>query len=243
MDPIVEIVAAAEREVLAHTIESTRGLRACLCLHGGEMRLPQMQEEAVRRRLYRYMGERYGTELEGTLRCTRTCIGAGRITSDDELRRYLTHVAVSLVRSRDFDLVINDLLTEARQTELYCLIDKSRSRLAGERPNCASPTKNEGAHSMTSAYLLPTVHLAITRTAVWAFFVALSLITIECIVIARSNRFQQRSGPAGAPNWFNLPSIGQVFRCLPALIHALNKRISAPSGLQIDVDNLAIQRA
>ena len=30
MDPIVEIVEAAEREVLAHTIESTRGLRAYL---------------------------------------------------------------------------------------------------------------------------------------------------------------------------------------------------------------------
>lgn len=41
---------------------------------------------------------------------------------------------------------------------------------------------------MTSAYLLPTVHLAITRNAVWAFLVALSLIAIECIVIARSNR-------------------------------------------------------
>lgn len=134
MDPIVEIVEAAEREVLAHTIESTRGLRAYLSLHGGEMRLLEMQEEAIRRGLYRYMGDRYGAELEGTLRRTRTCIAAGRITTDEDLRLYLTHVAVSLVRFRDLELVINDLLIEARQTGLYCLITHSRSRLAGQRP-------------------------------------------------------------------------------------------------------------
>lgn len=51
MDPIVEIVDAAEREVLAHTIESTRGLRAFLCQHGGEEQLSPLQEAAVRRGL------------------------------------------------------------------------------------------------------------------------------------------------------------------------------------------------
>lgn len=44
---------------------------------------------------------------------------------------------------------------------------------------------------MTAAYLLPTVHLAINSTAVWAFFVALSLITVQCILLARSNRQSQ----------------------------------------------------
>ena len=68
MNAIVEIVEAAEREVLAHTIESTRGLRAYLCEHGGEARLSHLQEEAVRRGLYRYMGQRYA-ELLGTVLC------------------------------------------------------------------------------------------------------------------------------------------------------------------------------
>ena len=44
MNPIVEIVEAAEREVLAHTIESTRGLRAYLCLSGSEEELGPLQE-------------------------------------------------------------------------------------------------------------------------------------------------------------------------------------------------------
>lgn len=59
MKPIVEMIEAAEREVLAHTIESTRGLRAFFCQHGGEELMSSLQEEAVRRGLYRYMGQRY----------------------------------------------------------------------------------------------------------------------------------------------------------------------------------------
>ena len=59
MKPIVEILDAAEREMLAHTIESTRGLRAFFCQHGGEEVLSALQVEAVRRGLYRYMGQRY----------------------------------------------------------------------------------------------------------------------------------------------------------------------------------------
>ena len=60
MDPIVEIVEAAEREVLAHTIESTRGLRAYLCLHGRETELGLGDEGAVRRGDFRVHGGRYG---------------------------------------------------------------------------------------------------------------------------------------------------------------------------------------
>jgi len=46
---------------------------------------------------------------------------------------------------------------------------------------------------MKSAYLLPTVHIALTHSVVWAFFVALSLLAIECVVIARSNRQPRRA--------------------------------------------------
>ena len=48
---------------------------------------------------------------------------------------------------------------------------------------------------MKSAYLLPTVHIALTHSVVWAFFVALSLLAIECVVIARSNRQPRRATP------------------------------------------------
>lgn len=122
MKPIVEIVEAAEREVLAHTIESTRGLRAFLCQHGGEEQLSLLQEEAVRRGLYRYMGECYAKELESMLSRTRQCIALGRIRTDDELRLYLIELAGSLVRYRDLALAINDLLIHARQTGVYSLL-------------------------------------------------------------------------------------------------------------------------
>ena len=121
MDQIVEIVEAAEREVLAHTIESTRGLRAYLYLHGEEAKLGLLQEEAVRRGLYRYMGECYAKELEATLLRTRRCIVLGRIKTNDELKIYLTDMAATLVRFRGFALVINDLATQARQTGLCSL--------------------------------------------------------------------------------------------------------------------------
>ena len=103
MDPIVEIVEAAEREVLAHTIESTRGLRAYFCLHGSEEVLGPLQEEAVRRGLYRYMGERYAQVLGTTLCRTRRCILSGRIETDDALKEYLRLTAETLVRFRDSD--------------------------------------------------------------------------------------------------------------------------------------------
>ncbi len=122
MNPIVEIVDAAEREVLAHTIESTRGLRAFLCQHGGEEQLSLLQEEAVRRGLYRYMGECYAMVLEGLLCRTRQCIAFGRIKTDDELRVYLLSLAGSLVRYRDLALAKNDLFIHARQTGLYSLL-------------------------------------------------------------------------------------------------------------------------
>ena len=128
MDPIVEIVEAAEREVLAHTIESTRGLRAYLCLHGSEGKLGLLQEEAVRRGLYRYMGERYAQVLGATLCRTRQCILSGRIQTEDALKQYLRRMAETLVRFRDLDLVIIDLLIEARQTGLYSLIALVRAR-------------------------------------------------------------------------------------------------------------------
>ena len=51
---------------------------------------------------------------------------------------------------------------------------------------------------MTPACLLPTVHVEITPSLVWAFFVALSLIVIECMILARSNpspRVQKRFAP------------------------------------------------
>lgn len=46
---------------------------------------------------------------------------------------------------------------------------------------------------MKSAYLLPTVHAALTQSVVWAFFVVLSLLAIEYVVIARSNRQPRRA--------------------------------------------------
>ena len=122
MNPIVEIVEAAEREVLAHTIESTRGLRTYFCEHGGEVRLSLLQDEAVRRGLYRYMGECYAKSLETVLCRTRQCISLGRIETEDELRHYLINLAPSLVRFRDLDLVVKDLLIEARQTGLFSLV-------------------------------------------------------------------------------------------------------------------------
>ena len=122
MNPIVEIVEAAEREVLAHTIESTRGLRAYLCQHGGEAQLTLLQEEAVRRGLYRYMGECYAKVLETMLCRTRQCIAFSQIKTDDELRVYLIDLAGSLVRYRDLALAKDDLLIHARQTGLYSLL-------------------------------------------------------------------------------------------------------------------------
>ena len=133
MKPIVEILEAAERAVLAHTIESTRGLRAYLCQHGGEAQLSLLQDEAVRRGLYRYMGQRYAELLETVLCRTRQCISLGRIKTEDELRHYLIDLAPSLVRFRDLDLVVKDLLIEARQTGLFSLVAQLAPRPAEER--------------------------------------------------------------------------------------------------------------
>jgi hypothetical protein len=154
MAPIVEIVEAAEREVLAHTIESTRGLRAYLCQHGGKERLSLLQEEAVRRGLYRYMGECYAKELEATLCRTRRCIALGRIKTDDELKFYLTDLAATLVRYRDLAPAINDLLIQARQTGVYSLLAHIR-RAAGitlnERPHDRNPDTQDLIRSATQA--------------------------------------------------------------------------------------------
>ncbi len=95
MKPIVEILDAAEREVLAHTIESTRGLRAFFCQHGGEEVLSALQVEAVRRGLYRYMGQRYAEAVEALLERTRQCIAFGRIRTEDQLKRYLVEACES----------------------------------------------------------------------------------------------------------------------------------------------------
>ena len=86
MKPLVEIVDAAEREVLAHNVESTRGLRAFFCQHGGEELLCSLQVEAVRRGLYRYMGQRYAEADEALLKRTRQCIAFGRIRTEDQLK-------------------------------------------------------------------------------------------------------------------------------------------------------------
>ncbi len=142
MNPIVEIVEAAEREVLAHTIESTRGLRAYLCEHGGETRLSLLQDEAVRRGLYRYMGERYAKLLDTVLCRTRQCIAFGRIRTEDELRLYLVDLAGSLVRYRDLALAINDLLIHARQTGLYSFL---ASTAAENQPHHGSPHDRDPA--------------------------------------------------------------------------------------------------
>ena len=142
MDPIVEIVEAAEREVLAHTIESTRGLRAYFCHHGGEAQLSLLQEEAVRRGLYRYMGECYTKLLETMLCRTRQCIALGRIRTDEELRLYLIDLAGSLVRYRDLALAINDLIIHARQTGVYSLL---ASTDAEYQPHHGSPNDRDPA--------------------------------------------------------------------------------------------------
>ena len=50
---------------------------------------------------------------------------------------------------------------------------------------------------MTPACLLSTVHLEITPSLVWAFFVALLLIATECLILARqyaSPQGQKRRG-------------------------------------------------
>ena len=122
MERIVEIVDAAEREVLAHHIESTRGLRAYLLQNGGEALLSSLQEEAVRRGLYRYMGQRYAEALKELLARTRQCIAFGRIRTEDQLKRYLVELAGSLVPYSDLDPAINDLLIHARQTGMYSLL-------------------------------------------------------------------------------------------------------------------------
>ena len=128
MKPIVEILDAAEREVLAHTIESTRGLRAFFCQHGGEEVLSALQVEAVRRGLYRYMGQRYAEAVEALLDRTRQCIAFGRIRTEDQLKRYLVELAKSLMPYSDLDRAINDLLIHARQTGLYSLLASTAAK-------------------------------------------------------------------------------------------------------------------
>ena len=142
MKPIVEMIEAAEREVLAHTIESTRGLRAFFCQHGGEQLMSSLQEEAVRRGLYRYMGQRYAGAVEVLLHRTRQCIAFGRIRTEDELRLYLVDLAGSLVRYRDLALAINDLLIHARQTGLYSFL---ASIAAENQPHHGSPHDRDPA--------------------------------------------------------------------------------------------------
>ncbi len=128
MKPLVEIVDAAEREVLAHNVESTRGLRAFFCQHGGEEVLSALQVEAVRRGLYRYMGQRYAEAVEALLERTRQCITFGRIRTEDQLKRYLVELAKSLVPYSDLDRAINDLLIHARQTGLYSLLASTAAK-------------------------------------------------------------------------------------------------------------------
>ena len=142
MERLVEIVDAAEREVLAHTVESTRGLRAFFCEHGGEEMLGSLQVEAVRRGLYRYMGQRYAEAVEELLARTRQCIAFGRIRTDDQLRRYLVELAASLVPYSDLALAINDLLIHARQTGMYLLL---ASTAAKNLPHHGSPHDRDPA--------------------------------------------------------------------------------------------------
>ena len=122
MEPIADVVRAAKGEVLAHNIESTRGLHAYLLLHGGETGVAALQEEAVRQGLYLYMGLVYSRALRAALDQARRCILARRITADGELRHYLENVALTLEHYRDLDLVENDLLIDARQMGLYSLM-------------------------------------------------------------------------------------------------------------------------
>lgn len=142
MKPIVEILDAAEREVLAHTIESTRGLRAFFCQHGGEEVLSALQVEAVRRGLYRYMGQRYAEAVEALLERTRQCIAFGRIRTEDQLKRYLVELARSLVPYSDLDRAVNDLLIHSRQTGLYSLL---ASTAANNLPHHGSPYDRDPA--------------------------------------------------------------------------------------------------
>ncbi len=142
MEPIVEMIDAAEREVLAHTIESTRGLRAFFCQHRGEELMSSLQEEAVRRGLYRYMGQRYAEAVEVLLHRTRQCIAFGRIRTENELRLYLVDLAGSLGRYSDRALAINDLPIRARQTGLYSFL---ASTAAENQPYHASPHEGDPA--------------------------------------------------------------------------------------------------
>lgn len=142
MERLVEIVDAAEREVLAHNVESTRGLRAFFCQHGGEELMSSIQEEAVRRGLYRYMGQRYAEAVKELLARTRQCIAFGRIRTDDQLKRYLGELAASLVAYSDLDLAINDLLIHARQTGMYSLL---ASTAAKNLPHHGSPYDRDPA--------------------------------------------------------------------------------------------------
>ena len=64
---------------------------------------------------------------------TRQCISLGRIKTEDELSHYLINLAPSLVRFRDLDLVVKDLLIEARQTGLFSLVSQLAPRPAEER--------------------------------------------------------------------------------------------------------------
>ncbi len=142
MERLVEIVDAAEREVLAHNVQSTRGLRAFFCEHGGEAMLGSLQAEAVRRGLYRYMGQRYAEAAKELLARTRQCIAFGRIRTEDHLKRSLVELAASLVAYGDLDIAINDLLIHARQTGLYSLL---ASTAAENLPHYGSPYDRDSA--------------------------------------------------------------------------------------------------
>ena len=142
MERLVEIVDAAEQEVLAHTVESTRGLRAFFCEHGGEAMLGSLQIEAVRRGLYRYMGQRYAEAVKELLARTHQCIAFGHIRTEDQLKRYLVELAASLMPYSDLDLAINDLLIHARQTGMYSLL---ASTAAENLPHHGSPYDRDPA--------------------------------------------------------------------------------------------------
>lgn len=153
MKPIVEILDAAEREVLAHTIESTRGLRAFFCQHGGEEVLSALQVEAVRRGLYRYMGQRYAEAVEALLERTRQCIALRRIRTEEQLKGYLVELAESLVPYSDLNLAINDLLIHARQTGMYSLLASTAAEnlLHHGSPYDRDPAMQHRIHSGTEA--------------------------------------------------------------------------------------------
>ena len=84
--------------------------------------LSSLQEEAVRRGLYRYMGQRYAEAVKELLARTRQCIAFGRIRTEGHLKRSLVELGGSLVPYSDLDLAINDLLIHARQTGMYSLL-------------------------------------------------------------------------------------------------------------------------